>query len=138
LPRYAASRSLRAPVEAAWAVVADPERFPAWWPDVVEVDARHGLVPASRWRIRGRNRPSLLRRPEPTGDLLVLEVEPPRHVSFQLTGDRIDVDLVLAPAGEETEATLVVEAPWLTGVGRRFPGRVLERLAASVRAGGAS
>ena len=117
-----------------WALVADPGRFADWWPGVVEVDpGRRGLVPGARWHVRGSNRPSLLRRPEPTGALLVLEVEPPRRVAFQLTGDRIDVRLELAPAaGGRTEATLVVEPPWLVGAGRRFPQRVLERLARAV------
>jgi uncharacterized protein YndB with AHSA1/START domain len=130
LPRYAASRTLPAPAEEIWAVVSDPSRLGDWWPGVSEVEAgRSGLVPGARWQLVGHNKPSLIRRPEPTGALLVLAVEPPSRVSFRLTGDRIDVELAFVPAGEATEATLVVEPPWLVGVGRRFPGRVLERLA---------
>lgn len=117
-----------------WALVADPGRFRDWWPDVVDVDpGRRGLVPGARWRIVGPNRPRYLRRPEPTGMLLVLEVEPLRRVAFQLTGDRIDAELELEPGGDDrTRATLVVDVPWLIGVSRRFPHRVLERLAAAL------
>jgi uncharacterized protein YndB with AHSA1/START domain len=118
-----------------WDVVADPARFAAWWPDVERVEpGRRGLVPGARWQVAGPNRPRYLRRPEPTGWLLVLEVEPPRRVAFQLTGDRIGTELELEPDGEErTKATLVVDAPWLVGAGRRFPHRVLEGLEHAVR-----
>lgn len=111
-------------------MIADPSRFPDWWPDVERVDpGRRGLVPGARWQVEGPNRPRYLRRPEPTGWLLVLDVEPLRRVSFQLSGERIDAELELEPDdGERTRARLVVDAPWLVGVGRRFPHRVLERL----------
>jgi uncharacterized protein YndB with AHSA1/START domain len=130
LPEYAARRTLQAGAEDVWAVVSDPDRLAAWWPDVARVDpGRRGLVPGARWQLEGTNRPHHLRRHEPTGTLFVLEVEPQRRVSFQLTGDRIDVELELVPLDDgRTDATLTVGVPWLVGVGRRFPQRVLERL----------
>lgn len=134
MPRYAATRALSASQDEVWALVAEPARFADWWPDVERVDAgRRGLVPGARWQVEGTNRPRYLRRPEPTGWLLVLEVEPLRRVAFQLTGDRIDVELELEPEGEEgVRATLAIDVPWLVGVGRRFPHRVLDRLSRAV------
>jgi uncharacterized protein YndB with AHSA1/START domain len=136
LPRYAASRTLAAPVDEVWAVLAEPERFADWWPDVVRVTpaVRRALAPGALWQIEGANRPSLLRRPQSTGELLVLEVVPLRRVAFRLLGDRIDADLELEPAEEGlTDATLAVEVPWLIGVGRPFPSKALSRLAGLVR-----
>jgi uncharacterized protein YndB with AHSA1/START domain len=138
LPRYAASRTLPATVEEVWAVLAEPQRLADWWPGVDQVDPRRrGLVSGALWYVEGRHRPSLLRRPEMTGELLVIEAEPPRRLVFRLQSDRIDAELELGPAGSEaTEATLAVEVPWLIGVGRRFPSQALSGLAAAVRGRG--
>jgi uncharacterized protein YndB with AHSA1/START domain len=136
LPRYAASRTLAAPVDAVWAVLAEPERFADWWPDVVQVTptVRHALAPGALWQIEGTSRPSLLRRPQASGRLLVLEVDPLRRVAFQLLAERVDAELELEPVDEElTDATLAVEVPWLIGVGRSFPSKALSRLAGLVR-----
>jgi uncharacterized protein YndB with AHSA1/START domain len=134
LPRFAASRTLGAPPEEVWAVLADPDAFASWWPGVEQVDAgRQGLAPAARWQLSGRDRPALLRRHEPAGTLLVLAVEPPGRLAFQLTGDRVDVELTLRATDDgSTEASLVVDAPSLSGMRRTFPGRALSRLAALV------
>jgi uncharacterized protein YndB with AHSA1/START domain len=135
LPRYAASRTLPAAVEDVWAVLAEPVRLAEWWPGVEHVDpGRRGLVAGARWYLRGPFRPSLLRRPEMTGELLVLEAEAPRRLVFRLLSDRIDAELELAAAGgDATEATLVIDVPWLIGMRRNFPSQALSRLAGSVR-----
>jgi uncharacterized protein YndB with AHSA1/START domain len=135
LPRYAASRTLPAQVEEVWAVLTEPQRLADWWPGVEEVDpGRRGLVPGAQWFVKGPIRPSLLRRPEMTGGLLVLEVVPRRRVAFRLLSDQIDAELELEAAGEKaTEATLVVEVPWLIGMRRNFPSQALSRLAGLVR-----
>jgi uncharacterized protein YndB with AHSA1/START domain len=111
-------------------VVADPELLPRWWPGIVAVDAgRAALRAGARWRIRGADRPRFLRTPEPTGDLIVLAAEPPTHVSWQLTGDRVDVDLRLEEREPgHTDAVLTVEAPALVGLRRSLPRRALVRL----------
>jgi uncharacterized protein YndB with AHSA1/START domain len=138
VPRYAASRTLVASPEDVWAVLADPAAFAGWWPGVERVEAgRQGLAPAARWQLTGSHRPSLLRRPQTTGTLLVLAVAPPSRLAFQLTGDGVDVELELRGTDDgETEATLVVEAPPLTGVGRTLPAKALARLAVLVARGG--
>jgi uncharacterized protein YndB with AHSA1/START domain len=130
LARYAATRELLAPVEDVWAFIADPHNLAKWWPGVAGVEPdRRGLAPGGRWRVVGPNKPSLLRKPELTGTLLVLAVEPPRRFAFQLTGEHLDVDLRLEEtAPDRTAATLTVSGPWLIGLGRSFPRTALARL----------
>jgi uncharacterized protein YndB with AHSA1/START domain len=134
MPRFAASRTLDAAPEEVWAVLADPAAFAGWWPGVERVETgRQGLAPAARWHVTGPDRPSLLRRPQTTGTLLVLAVVPPSRLAFQLTGDRLEVELELRPIEEgRTEASLVVDTPTLSGIRRRFPAQVLARLDALV------
>jgi uncharacterized protein YndB with AHSA1/START domain len=134
VPRYAASRALDARPEEVWAILADPASFADWWPGVEHVEAgRQGLAPAARWQLTGPEGPSLLRRPETTGALLVLAVVPPTRLGFQLTGDRVEVELELRALDDgRTEASLVVNAPSLSGFRRRFPGQALARLDALV------
>ena len=104
MPHVSASRELLAPLDDVWAFVAEPYNLPNWWPRLggVEPD-RRGFAPGARWLVTGENRPSLLRRPEAVGHLLVLAVEPKRRFAFQLTGDRLDVELRLEPAGEDAD-----------------------------------
>jgi uncharacterized protein YndB with AHSA1/START domain len=138
LPRYAARRVLPATLDEVWAVLADAERFAEWWPGVerVEPTVRRALAPGALWRIEGRSsgKPSVRRRPEMVGNLLVLEVEPPSRLTFQLLADRIDAGLELERTDDdEAAATLTVEAPRFGGVGRAFPSQALARLAGLVR-----
>jgi uncharacterized protein YndB with AHSA1/START domain len=136
LPRYAARRVLPATVEEVWAVLEQAERFADWWPgiDRVEPTVRRALAPGALWNVEGPNRMTLRRRPQLSGTLLVLEVVPSRRLVFQLSGDRIDVELDLEPAeDEQARAILAVEAPRFTGVGRAFPSEALAKLAALVR-----
>jgi hypothetical protein len=79
--------------------------------------------------VHGVNRPSLFRRPSPSGVLLVLAIEPLELFAFQLTGERLDVEIRLAAkAPDRTVATLSVTGPWLIGLGRSFPRAALTRL----------
>ena len=137
MPKVAATRRIDAPRELVWAVVADPERFGDWWPGVASVEpGRRGLVPGARWRIEGESRGRYLRRPLPAGELLVLAVRIAERVAFQLTGDRIDVELVLRDDDGGTAAELVLDSPPLIGMRRAFPGSVLRALdAASAQQG---
>jgi uncharacterized protein YndB with AHSA1/START domain len=129
---------LPAPVDAVWAVLADPARWIEWWPglEMAESTVRRALAPGALWQIEGAGKPSVLRRPQVSGgSLLVLEVEPLRRVAFQLTSDRIDVELDLDPAegDDETVARLGVQAPWFGGVRRTIASEALAKLAALVR-----
>ena len=136
MPRYEARRTLPAPVEEVWAVLEDPARWPEWWPDLVRVQStvRRALAPGARWQLEGTERPSLRRRPQLGGSLLVLEVVQLEHIAFQLTGEHADVELDLQPVEDgETQATLAIEAPRFGGIGRAVPSQALAGLADLVR-----
>jgi len=128
LPRYAADRVLLSPLDDVWTFVAEPFNLPDWFPGVAGVQPdRRGMAPGARWQVLGPDRPSLLRKPDAAGMLLVLDVVPGRRIAFQLTGQRLDAELELEPAGEGTRATLTVDAPFLT-VSRSFPQKALQKL----------
>ena len=117
-------------------MLADPARWPEWWPGLVEAapSVRRALAPGAHWNLEGTNRPSFLRRPQLGGSLLFLEVVPLKHVSFQLTSEHSEVELDLTPVEDgETQATLAVEAPRFGGMGRNVPSQALAGLAALVR-----
>jgi hypothetical protein len=96
---------------------------------------RRAVAPGAVWKVEGRNQISLLRRsPQLSGTLLVFDVVPESRFVFQLTDARIDAELGLEPTDDDqTAATLVVEAPRFSGVGRSFTSEALARLAALVR-----
>jgi uncharacterized protein YndB with AHSA1/START domain len=136
LPRYEARRTLPAPVEEVWAVLADPARWPDWWPGLVGAapSVRNALAPGAHWTLEGTERPSFRRRPQLGGSLLFLEVVQPKRIAFQLTGERADVELDLTPVEDgETLAMLAVEAPRFGGMGRTIPSEALAGLARLVR-----
>jgi uncharacterized protein YndB with AHSA1/START domain len=135
LPRYAADRVLLAPIDDVWAFLAEPYNLADWWPGVSGVEPdRRGLAPGARWKVLGPDRPGYFRRPMAAGTLLVLDVQPRQRLAFQLTGDRMQVELTLRAADEDrTEVALVIEGPWLVGLRRGFPHQALERLHALLR-----
>jgi uncharacterized protein YndB with AHSA1/START domain len=137
LPRYAADRVLLAPIGDVWAFLVEPYNLADWWPGVSGVEPdRRGLAPGARWKVVGPNQPSLFRRPQMTGTLVVLEVVPFERIAFQLTGDRIDAELTLRALDEKsTEASLVVDGPFMIGLRRRFPAQALTRLHGLLRTG---
>jgi uncharacterized protein YndB with AHSA1/START domain len=135
LPRYAADRVLLAPLEDVWAFLAEPYNLADWWPGIggVEPD-RRGFAAGARWKVIGSDRPTYFRRPQATGTLLVLDVQPRERLAFQLTGDHIDAELTLRAAGEaRTEVSLVIDGPWLIGLRRAFPRQALDRLHSLLR-----
>jgi uncharacterized protein YndB with AHSA1/START domain len=137
MPRYAARRTLLAPLDDVWTFLAEPYNLADWWPGVSGVEPdRRGLAPGARWKVIGPDRPSYFRKPQMTGMLIVLDVVPMRRIAFQLTGDRIDAELELrAVEVNRTEVELVVDVPWLIGARRSFPRRALDRLFSLVRTG---
>jgi uncharacterized protein YndB with AHSA1/START domain len=139
MPTVRASRELLAPIEDVWDFVAEPHNLPNWWPRVGGVHPdRRGLAPGARWQVMGENKPSFLRRPEAIGYLQVLAVEPRQRIAFQLTGDRLEVELTLEPAAQRrTKASLRVEGPWLVGLSRSLPRQALNRLYSLVQTGAA-
>jgi carbon monoxide dehydrogenase subunit G len=140
LPRYAADRVLLAPLADVWAFLAEPYNLADWFPGVSGVEPdRRGLATGARWKVIGPNEPSYFRRPQATGTLLIVEVVPQERIAFELTGDRISADLALRALDENrTEASLVVDGPWLIGLRRSFPRRALDRLHDLLRTGEAA
>jgi len=137
LPRYAAKRTLLAPIDDVWRFLAEPYNLADWWPGISGVEPdRRGLAPGARWKVVGPSSPSLFRKPQMTGNLVVLAVEPMQRIAFQLTGDRIDAELTMQQAGpKETTVVLEVEGPFLIGLRRRFPAQALTRLHTLLRTG---
>jgi hypothetical protein len=117
-------------------VLAEPARWSEWLPGLVEAEptVRRALAPGALWQVEGTNSPSIFRRPQLGGTLLVLEVVRLQRVAFQLSSERTDVELDLTPVEDgETQARLAVESPRFGGVGRTFPSQALSQLAALVR-----
>ena len=130
MPTFEAERELLAPRADVWAFLAEPYNLPDWWPGVGGLQPdRRGLAPGARWQIVGENRPSLFRKPNMSGTLLVLAVEPYERFSFQLTGERLEADVRLsAPQPDRTLVQLTVSGPALVGLKRSMPERALARL----------
>ena len=112
MPRVEAARELLAPREDVWAFLAEPRHLADWWPGVAAVEPdRRGLAAGARWQIRGTNRPSFFRSPNPSGMLLVLAAARPERLVFQLTGERIEAELRLeASAAEWVAAHLLTRS----------------------------
>src|SRR5712691_2617094 len=127
MPTYQSERELLAPRAYVWAFLAEPYNLPDWWPGISGLQPdRRGFAPGARWHIVGENRPSLLRRPNMSGILLVLAVEPYERFAFQLTGERLDVELRLSePETKRTLARLSVSGPVLVGLRRSLPQKAL-------------
>ena len=130
VPRYTVSQELLAPRDDVWRFLAEPHHFSDWWPGVGGVNPdRRGLAPGARWTLHGRTRPTLIRTPDMTGSLVVIAVEPPNRLAWHMTGERLDVELTLASAGDDrTTAELTVSGPFLVGLRRSLPRNALSRL----------
>jgi uncharacterized protein YndB with AHSA1/START domain len=130
MPSYSASRQLLAPRDDVWSFLAEPHHLSDWWPGVSGVEPdRRGLAPGARWKLHGGMRPSLIRRPDMTGTLVVIEVERLQRVAWHMTSERIDVELTLATSGEDrTNVELTVSGPFLVGLRRSLPRNALNRL----------
>jgi len=130
MPTYTATRDLLAPRADVWAFLSEPFNLPDWWPGVSGLQPdRRGFAPGARWQVLGDNRPSLLRKPNMSGTLIVMAVEQYERFAFHLTGERLDVELVLAePEPDLTRARLTVSGPFLVGLKRSMPTKALTRL----------
>ena len=130
MPRASASRELLAPRDDVWRFIAEPHHFADWWPGLSAVRPdRRGVAEGARWEVRTADRPTLFRRATTSGMLLVRAVRAPELFAWTLTGDRIDAELRLEERpGQRTLARLDLEAPWLYGLSRALPRRVLARL----------
>ena len=135
MPRYAAERVLFAPLEDVWTFLAEPFNLSDWWPTISGVEPdRRGLAPGARWKVVAPSEPSLFRKPQASGTLIVLDVVPMRRIAFQLPAEHVDAELELEPVDQNrTKAVLTVEGSWL--MRGSFPRRALDRLDSLLRTG---
>ena len=130
MPRVRAERELLASLEDAWGFVAEPYHLADWWPGLASVEPDHrGLAPGARWHVRSSQEPTFLRAGNRSGLLIVVAVEPPRRLHFQLLADRLEAEIVLTgTAADRTHAALTVVGPWFSGLRRSLPRLALWRL----------
>jgi uncharacterized protein YndB with AHSA1/START domain len=130
MPRVAAKRILLASRADVWAFLAEPRNLADWWPGIADVRPdRRGLAEGARWEVVGNHRPAMFRQAASSGMLQVLAVQPYERLAFDLSSDRIGVDLQLRSVAEDrTEALLVVEGTFIFGMSRSLPRRALGRL----------
>jgi uncharacterized protein YndB with AHSA1/START domain len=135
MPSFEAARELLAPRADVWAFLSEPYNLPDWWPGIGGVQPdRRGFAPGARWHVLGENRPSLFRKPNMSGTLVVLAVEPYERFAFQLTGERLDVEVRLSESQPRlTLVRLIVSGPVLIGLRRSLPQKALGRLHALVQ-----
>jgi uncharacterized protein YndB with AHSA1/START domain len=128
--RMTASRELLSPRPEVWGFLAEPYHLADWWPGISGVQPdRRGAAAGGRWQIVRGAEPTLFRRPEGMGTLLVTAADPPRLFAFQLVNERLDVRVELeAAAAERTLATVTVEGPWLIAYRRTLARRAVNRL----------
>jgi uncharacterized protein YndB with AHSA1/START domain len=130
MPTFHAERELLAPRADVWAFLSEPYNLADWWPGISGLQPdRRGFAPGARWQVLGEDRPSLLRKPNMSGILLVLAVEPYERFAFQLSGERLDVEVRLSePEPKRTLARVSVSGPVLVGLRRSLPQKALGRL----------
>jgi uncharacterized protein YndB with AHSA1/START domain len=128
--RVRAERELLASLDDAWGFVAEPYHLADWWPGIAAVEPDHrGLAPGARWHVRSTDRPTVLRPADRSGLLIVVAVEPPHRLQFQLLADRLEAEIMLAEAApDRTLATLTVVSPWFVHLRPSFARRALARL----------
>jgi hypothetical protein len=128
--RRQASRELLAARPDVWAFLAEPYHLPDWYPGVSGVTPdRRGSAAGGRWQIVSSNEPTLLRRPEASGTLVVTASDPPRLFAFQLVNEKLSVRVDLeALAEDRTLATVTIDGPWLIAYRRTLARRAVNRL----------
>jgi uncharacterized protein YndB with AHSA1/START domain len=108
-----ASRTLLAPREDVWALVAEPHHLPDWWPGYRAVRPdRRGLSAGARWTVVRSLEPGLFRRPESEGLILIRRVEPGRALAWHDVQQGFDAAVELTDDGDVTPARVTVETSW--------------------------
>ncbi len=103
-----------APREEVWRFLAEPFHLADWWPTIsaVRPDSR-GFREGARWEVVGPASPTLFRKGGATGLAIVKTIELHERVVWNLTADRLDVEVRLgSPAPDRTLATVAVEGTW--------------------------
>lgn len=128
--KVTASRELLAPRPDVWDFLGEPFHLADWWPGIAGVQPdRRGSAAGARWQVIAGNEPTLLRRPEAAGTVVVTASDRPALFAFHLTGEKLDVRVDLeATDADRTLATITVEGPWLIAFRRTLARRAAGRL----------
>lgn len=100
--------------EDVWQFLAEPYHLADWWPTVsaVRPDTR-GFREGARWDVAGPVSPTLFRKGGATGLAIVKTIELHERVVWNLTADRLDVEVRLRSlAPDRTLAIVAVEGAW--------------------------
>jgi uncharacterized protein YndB with AHSA1/START domain len=147
--RAEASHEVLASRADVWRFLAEPYHLADWWPTVsaVQPDAR-GFREGARWEVAGPTSPTLFRKGGATGLAIVKTIELHERVVWNLTADRLDIEVRLAAVEpDRTVVTVAVEGAWrpeALGRPRALPKVAAYRLyellqtAAGLEASGAS
>jgi uncharacterized protein YndB with AHSA1/START domain len=130
--RVEASRRLLAAREDVWALLAEPYHLSDWWPGYTAVRPdRRGLAVGARWTVVRSANPGLLRRPGGEGLIVIDSVEPTLALAWHDLEQSFRADVSIATVDAETDATLVLDAPFwrlfVEGL-RSAPQQALARL----------
>ena len=125
-----ASRELLAARPDVWCFLAEPYHLSDWWPGVSGVTPdRRGAAAGARWQIVSSQEPTLFRKPESAGTLVVTASAEPELFAFRLVAEKLDVRVDLeATAVDRTRATITVDGPWLIAYRRSLARRASGRL----------
>ncbi len=128
--RIEASRELLAARPDVWRFLAEPHHLPDWYPGISGVTPdRRGAAAGARWQVVSSSEPTLFRKPQATGTLLVTAADAPRLFAFHLVAEKLDVTVELeAAAGDRTDAKVTVVGPWLLAYRRSLARRAVNRL----------
>ena len=131
--RAEATRDLDASRADVWSFLTEPYHLSDWWPGISSVRPdRRGLAPGARWEVVGPAQPTLFRKADSSGQLLVRDVEPYERASWHLTAEKLNVEIRLEAIDQaHTRATVVVEGRWRPeafGRPRALPRQSLARL----------
>jgi uncharacterized protein YndB with AHSA1/START domain len=118
VPTVRRSRTLRAPPEDVWAIVADAHHLPRWWPRVTRVEGveagaftqvlttAKGVPVRADFRVAETQRPALLRWEQQVA-----------NTPFERILAASEVEIRLAAAGEAGTLVAITLAQRLRGVG---------------------
>jgi len=131
--RVEASHELLASREDVWSFLAEPYHLADWWPTIsaVRPDAR-GFREGARWDVAGPASPTLFRKGNATGLAIVKTIELHERVVWDLTADRLELEVRLRSlAPDRTLAIVAVEGSWrpeALGRPRSLPKAAAHRL----------
>jgi hypothetical protein len=130
--RIEASRRLLALRRDVWELLAEPYHLSDWWPGYTAIRPdRRGLAVGARWTVVRSASPGLLRRPGGEGLIVIESVEPTLSLAWRDLAQGFRAEVSITTADDQTDATLVLEAPlwrlFVEGL-RSAPEQALARL----------